>query len=122
MVVTEYYDPFGSRFDCAELQDPRARAGGPPGYGFGPDPGQDDQETKIEQKIEPLRSELGRMNAVLRQGAEAFGFTVVRPQFAGHELCSAQPWVQGMSDPAPFHPRAAGELAIAAAVLPQLPT
>lgn len=122
VVVTEYYDPFGSTFDCAELQDPRAGAGGPPGYGFGPDPGQDNQERKIEEKIEPLRAQLSRMNAVLRQGAEAFGFTVVQPRFAGHELCSAQPWVQGMSDPAPFHPRAAGELAIAAAVLPQLPT
>lgn len=122
VVVTEYYDPFGSTFDCAELQDPKARAGGPPGYGFGPDPGQDDQERKVEEKIDPLRSQLGRMNAVLRQGAEAFGFTPVQPRFGGHELCSAQPWVQGMSDPAPFHPRAAGELAIAAAVLPQLPT
>ena len=122
VVVTEYYDPFGSTFDCAELQDPKARAGGPPGYGFGPDPGQDNQERKVEEKIEPLRSELRRMNAVLRQGAEAFGFTVVQPRFAGHELCTAQSWVQGMSDPAPFHPRAAGELAIAAAILPQLPT
>jgi hypothetical protein len=28
--------------------------------------------------------------------------------------------VQGMSDPYPFHPRAAGELAIAAALLPPL--
>lgn len=121
VVVPEYYDPFGTTFDCAELQDPEARTG-PPGFGFGPDPGKDNQDQKIEQKIVPLRSELARMNAVLRQGAEAFGFTVVRPRFEGHELCTGQSWVQGMGDPAPFHPRAAGELAIAAAVLPQLPT
>ena len=121
VIVTTYYDPFGSGFDCAELRDPSAGTGAPPGYGFGPDPGEDNQEQKIERKIDPLRSELRKMNAVLEQGAEAFGFMVVHPSFAGHELCTGQPWVQGMADPAPFHPRAAGELAIAAAVLPHVP-
>jgi len=62
------------------------------------------------------------MNAVLEQGAQAFGFTSVRPHFDGHELCTRQSWLQGMSDPAPFHPSAAGELAIAASDLPYLPT
>ncbi|HSO03232.1 MAG TPA: hypothetical protein VLQ92_02035, partial [Candidatus Limnocylindrales bacterium] len=61
-----------------------------------------------------------QLNTVLRQGAEAFGFTSVTPSFRGHGLCSDQPWVQGMSDPHPFHPRAAGELAIAASLLPHL--
>jgi lysophospholipase L1-like esterase len=121
VVITEYYDPFGDTFDCDQLKDPDA-ATGPPGYGFGPDPGQDNQDQKITEKIEPLRSELARMNAVLAQGAEAFGFTVVRPSFEGHALCAEQSWVQGMGDPAPFHPRAAGELAIAATILPRLPT
>ena len=121
IVITEYYDPFGDTFDCDQLTDPRAAAG-PPGYGFGPDPGQDNQDQKITEKIEPLRSQLSRLNAVLAQGAEAFGFSVVRPSFEGHALCSEQSWVQGMTDPAPFHPRAAGELAIAATILPRLPT
>lgn len=121
IVVTTYYDPFGTTFDCEQLRDPEAPAGAPPGYGFGPDPGQDNQEQKIDRKIDPLRSELRRMNAVLEQGAEAFGFTVAPVAFPGHELCTAQPWVQGLRDPAPFHPTAAGELAIAAAVLPHLP-
>jgi lysophospholipase L1-like esterase len=121
VIITKYYDPLGSRFDCADLQDPQAEAGGPPGYGFGPDRGKDNQDTKIKQKIEPLRVELARMNAVLEQGAEGFGFAVVQPRFDGHELCTDQPWVQGMQDPAPFHPTAAGELAITAAILPQLP-
>jgi hypothetical protein len=121
VIVTKYYDPLGSSFDCAELRDPNAQSGAPPGYGFGPDPGKDNQDQKIKEKIEPLRSELGRINAVLEQGAEAFGFSVVQPRFDGHELCASQPWVQGLADPAPFHPAAAGELAIAAAVLGQLP-
>jgi lysophospholipase L1-like esterase len=103
VVVTEYYDPFGSTFDCPALR-------GPAGGGFD------------EDKVGLLRADLDRINGVLRQGAEAFGFSVARPRFAGHELCTDQPYVQGLADPAPFHPRAAGELAIAAAVLPRLPT
>jgi lysophospholipase L1-like esterase len=121
VIVNLYYDPFGKRFDCPELQDPAAVIGSPAGYGFAADPGKGNQDEKIRQKINPLTSELGRMNAVLEQGAEAFGFTSVRPHFEGHELCTRQPWVQGMSDPAPFHPSAAGELAIAASDLPYLP-
>jgi lysophospholipase L1-like esterase len=121
VVVTTYYDPLGSTFDCPALQDPQAEAGGPPGYGFGPDPGKDNQDDKVGRKIRPLRVELARMNAVLQQGAQGFGFTVVQPRFDGHELCTEQPWVQGMRDSAPFHPTAAGELAITAAILPHLP-
>ncbi len=121
VIVTTYYDPLGSSFDCAALQDPEAEAGGPPGYGFGPDPGKDNQHDKVERKVRPLRVELAQMNAVIEQGARGFGFAVAQPRFGGHELCTDQPWVQGMRDPAPFHPTAAGELAITAAVLPHLP-
>jgi hypothetical protein len=122
VIVNEYYDPFGDTFDCPQLKDASARAGAPAGYGFGPDPGQDNQDEKVKQKIEPLESELGRMNSVIEQGAQAFGFAVVQPHFDGHELCTDQSWVQGMSDDAPFHPNSAGELAIAAADLRYLPT
>jgi lysophospholipase L1-like esterase len=122
IIVNEYYDPFGTSFDCPQLRDPSAGAGTPAGYGFAADPGQDNQDQKITEKVEPLRSQLSRMNAVLKQGAAAFGFTVARPRFDGHELCAGQSWVQGMADAAPFHPRAAGELAIAAADVPHLPS
>jgi hypothetical protein len=44
-----------------------------------------------------------------------FGFTPVQPRFDGHELCTSQPYVQGLRDNAPLHPTAAGELAIALA-------
>jgi lysophospholipase L1-like esterase len=121
VIVNLYYDPFGKRFDCPQLQDPSAVDSAPTGYGFASDPGKDNQDEKISTKIDPLRSELSRMNAVLEQGAEAFGFTSVRPRFEGHELCTRQSWLQAMSDPAPFHPNAAGELAIAASDLPYLP-
>jgi hypothetical protein len=120
VVVTGYYDPFGTRFDCAELQDPIAPLRPPPGYGFTPEPGDGDQSTVTRQKIAPLRSVLAQLNSVLVEGAKAFGFTSVMPTFEGHELCSTQPWVQGLGDEYPFHPNAAGELAIAAAILPHL--
>jgi lysophospholipase L1-like esterase len=121
VIVNLYYEPLGSSFDCAALRDPTANASAPPGYGFGPDKGQNDQADKIAQKIDPLKSQLSRLNAVLSEGAAAFGDLAVQPHFDGHELCTAQPWVQGMNDPAPFHPTAAGELAIAAADQPLLP-
>jgi lysophospholipase L1-like esterase len=119
VVVVGYYDPFGSSFDCEALVDPGAPPVPPPGYGFAPDSA-GDPEAKLRTKLDPIRSELAQLNEVLSEGAAAFGFAFVAPSFAGHELCSAQPWVQGLSDRYPFHPRAAGELAIAAAVLPLL--
>jgi lysophospholipase L1-like esterase len=119
VIVTEYYDPLGSTFDCTALQAPDPPASPPPGYGFAPAPGEDPQQ-RIAEKVEPLRSELDALNTVLQQGAAAFDFRSVRPDFTGHELCTPQPWVQGMSARFPFHPNAAGELAIAAAQLPQL--
>lgn len=122
VVVNLYYDPFGDTFDCAALRDPQATAGGPPGYGFASDPGRNNQAEKITNKIDPLEAHRQRLNDVLRSGAEAFGDLVAEPRFDGHALCSAQPWVQGLNDPNPFHPTAAGELAIAAAVQAVLPT
>jgi hypothetical protein len=58
---------------------------------------------------------------VLAQGARTFGFGTAVPSFAGHELCSADPYVQGPGDPAPLHPTASGELAIALADQQALP-
>ncbi len=119
VVVVQYYDPFGERFDCPALHDPGTPAQPPPAYGFAPDAAHD-QQTQLERKIAPLRSRLEQLNSVLAQGADAFGFDSVRPSFEGHALCDDESWVQGMSARYPFHPNAAGELAIAAALLPQL--
>lgn len=119
VIITQYYDPLGTSLDCPALRAPDSPADPPPGYGFAPAPGYD-QAQRLAQKVDPLRSELDSLNTVLEQGAQAFGFRTVRPDFTGHELCTPQPWVQGMTAPFPFHPNAAGELAIAAAQLPQL--
>ncbi|WP_171108711.1 MULTISPECIES: SGNH/GDSL hydrolase family protein [unclassified Streptomyces] len=97
VLVNEYYDPFGPDVDC--LRD----------------------EGLTREKVQVLRSRLAALNAVLRQGAETAGFTPVRPDFTGHGLCSAQPYVQGPTGRAPLHPTAAGALAIALADQQALP-
>jgi hypothetical protein len=99
VLVNEYYDPFGTDLSCLSR------------YGMTP------------AKEKALVSRLGQLNTVLAQGASLFGFGVATPQFTGHELCTTDPYVQGPDDPAPLHPNAAGDLAIALAdeqALPQL--
>ncbi|HZU57682.1 MAG TPA: SGNH/GDSL hydrolase family protein [Actinocrinis sp.] len=91
VLINTYFDPFGPNLSCLS------------GVGFTP------AKTKV------LSSRLATLNTVLADGAQTFGFITVRPSFAGHELCSSQPYVQGLKDPAPFHPTAAGELTIALA-------
>jgi hypothetical protein len=97
VLINEYYTPFGTDIGCL------AR------YGI----------TAAKEKV--LLSRLGQLNTVLAQGAQTFGFGVTVPSFAGHELCTANPYVQGPDDPAPLHPTAAGELAIALADQQALP-
>ena len=97
VLVNEYYSPFGSDIGCLSS------------YGL----------TPAKEKV--LASRLAQLNAVLAQGAKTFGFGVVGPSFAGHELCTQNPYVQGPGDPAPLHPNAAGELAIALADQQALP-
>jgi hypothetical protein len=91
VVVNEYYQPFGSSLACLDQ------------YGITP------------AKAGVLTARLGQLNQVLSEGAQAFGFGVAAPDFAGHELCTQDPWVQGPGDPAPLHPTASGQLAIALA-------
>ena len=91
VLINQYYVPFGSSMRCL--------------HGFG--------MTPAKEKV--LLSRLGQLNKALAQGAGLFGFGIAAPQFAGHELCTPDPYVQGPDDPAPLHPNAAGELAIALA-------
>ncbi|HWG02474.1 MAG TPA: GDSL-type esterase/lipase family protein [Trebonia sp.] len=97
VLINEYYDPFGSSLSCLRQ------------YGM----------TPAKEKV--LVSRLGQLNTVLAQGASSFGFGIAAPQFKGHELCTQDPYVQGPGDPAPLHPNAAGELAIALADEQALP-
>ncbi len=91
IIVNEYYDPLPVNPVC---------------------PG---QPAITSAKSAVLLSRLTTFNTVLADGAASFGFDAVAPSFAGHELCTAQPFVQGFEDAAPLHPTAAGEIAIALA-------
>jgi hypothetical protein len=97
VLVNEYYSPFGPDLGCL------AR------YGL----------TPAKEKV--LLARLGQLNTVLAEGAQVFGFGVADPPFTGHELCTADPYVQGPQDRAPLHPTATGELAIALADQQALP-
>jgi hypothetical protein len=98
VLVNEYYVPFGPNIGCLTK------------YGL----------TAAKERV--LLARLGQLNNVLAAGAKTFGFGVADPSFAGHELCTAEPYVQGPGDPDPLHPTATGELAIALADQQALPT
>jgi lysophospholipase L1-like esterase len=91
VVVNEYYDPFAGSTAC--LADRGLTA----------------------EKKRTLEADLAALNAILRNGAEAAGFLSALPDFSDHGVCSAQSYVQGVDDRAPFHPNPSGQLAIALA-------
>ncbi len=91
VLVNEYYNPFGPSVSCLR------------------------NKKLTEAKAQVLGDRLDAVNTVLREGARTFGFTAVRQHFTGHELCSVEPFVQGLDAQAPLHPTASGELAIALA-------
>jgi len=91
VIINQYYDPFGSAPGCL----------GPAGLSAA--------------NLQTLVSRLNTLNAVLAKGAAQFGFASPQPDFAGHQLCTPQPYVQGLDAAAPFHPTALGQLAIALA-------
>jgi lysophospholipase L1-like esterase len=91
VLINQYYVPFDPELDCL------ASAG------------------LTTAKIEVLLERLGALNAVLANGAHTLGYRTVQPDFGGHELCTDQPYVQGLDESAPLHPNARGQLVIALA-------
>jgi GDSL-like Lipase/Acylhydrolase family len=91
VIINRYYHPFGAQPGCLS------------------------QAGLTLANLQTLTSRLATLNAVLAKGAAQFQFSSPQPDFAGHQLCTAQPYVQGLDAPAPFHPTAAGQLAIALA-------
>lgn len=89
VIINRYYDPFGSDVSCVT------------------------QRGLTKAKVATIRTWLAALNQVLAKGAALSGFLSPQPSFAGHTLCSPQPYVQGLGDVAPFHPTAEGQLAIA---------
>jgi lysophospholipase L1-like esterase len=68
-----------------------------------------------------LNSQVDAINTVLQSVASDYPFVQFVPvDFTGHELCTANPWLQGVSDAAPVHPTARGQRTIAESVLAAL--
>jgi|AntRauTorcE11897_2_1112592.scaffolds.fasta_scaffold00308_26 lysophospholipase L1-like esterase len=64
------------------------------------------------------RDQQARLNKTLQETANNFDFAkFVGVDFTGHELCTDNPWVQGLSDSAPYHPTARGHQAFVAPLL-----
>lgn len=91
VIINQYYDPFGPEPGCL------SRAG------------------LSAANLQTLTSRLATLNAVLSDGAAQFNFSSPQPDFTGHQLCTSQPYVQGLNAAAPFHPTVLGQLAIALA-------
>lgn len=72
-------------------------------------------------EIRWMTAETNAINQTIRNVASSYSFvTYVPVDFTGHDVCSANSWIQGVADPAPFHPTAAGQKAIARSVLSTL--
>lgn len=91
VIINRYYDPFGQHQGCLR------------------------KVGLTKAKIATLTSRLAALNKILATGASEFGFASAQPDFAGHQLCSKEPFVQGLGSPAPFHPTSLGQFAIALA-------
>lgn len=82
--------------------------------------------TTLPQQITPaevnwINGEVNALNQTIQNVSSQFSFTKFVPiNFSGHDICSPQPWVQGLSAPAPFHPTAQGQKVIAQSVLTAL--
>lgn len=93
VIVTGYYNPFAKN-TCADTNGLTAN------------------------EISWLKSRTQSLNSAISSVAGKYSYVRYAPiNFKGHELCSSTPWVQGISDPMPFHPTAAGQESIASSVL-----
>lgn len=65
-----------------------------------------------------LNDQSERMNQAIRSVIALFNFAEYVPvDFTGHEVCSSEPWVQGLESAAPIHPTRSGQAVIAESFL-----
>ncbi len=77
------------------------------------------QQTAVSSaELSWIQQETDKLNTTLQNVTSHYSFVRFVPiSFTGHDICSPSPWVQGVNDPAPFHPTATGQQAIASAIL-----
>jgi lysophospholipase L1-like esterase len=63
-----------------------------------------------------MRDRTDQLDDLIEAEATAAGLAVldVRDAFAGHEICTAEPWTSGWGEPGSFHPNARGHEVLAA--------
>lgn len=94
VIITGYYQPFSTTASCTGT----------------------DRLTAAEIAWLNRRTEL--LNHAISGTVSKYSFATFAPvDFTGHDICSADPWIQSASDTAPFHPTAAGQAAIANTVI-----
>ncbi|HEX8763414.1 MAG TPA: SGNH/GDSL hydrolase family protein [Candidatus Saccharimonadales bacterium] len=70
------------------------------------------------KEVNWVRQQATLLNIALSAVVYQYDFVSFAPvNFNGHELCSADSWIQGLGAPASYHPTAAGQKAIAQSVL-----
>jgi lysophospholipase L1-like esterase len=80
-----------------------------------------DTQGLTTDEINWLNSQATQLNQAIYSVTQWFDFTTyVAVNFGGHELCTADPWVQGVSAAQPYHPTAAGQRAMAYAIRAEL--
>ncbi len=80
-----------------------------------------DTQGITNDEISWVRWQDSKLNAVITATAWQYDFVKYAPvSFDGHELCSSDPWIQGLRDKASYHPTAAGQAAIGQAILRKL--
>jgi lysophospholipase L1-like esterase len=71
-----------------------------------------------EAELARGRAVQSSLNQTIEDTVRPYSFAhYVAVDFTGHELCTADPWVQGLADKKPYHPTAAGEKAYAKAII-----
>lgn len=77
-----------------------------------------DTQGLTAKEIDWIRQQGKLLNIALNVMAYEYDFVTFAPvDFTGHELCSSDPWVQGMAGPAFYHPTQNGQSAMAASVV-----
>lgn len=72
-------------------------------------------------EISWFNRQVSALNNTIRRAAGGHDFVrFASVSFRGHELCTADPWIQSPNDPAPIHPTERGQEAIARAVVSRL--
>jgi lysophospholipase L1-like esterase len=80
-----------------------------------------DTRNFTQQEMAWLNEQVGKLNQTIIDSVSWYDFASYAPvDFAGHELCTANSWIQSSADAAPYHPTTLGQMAIARSVLAEV--